>query len=141
VVALCYYERGKIMRQFKFGKSYEELDIAGEIYKLDLDDEKIKQNQVEIEKFYNEANKISNIDTDGATTAEQHEVFDKTKSLIKSLLDQLLGEGSFDKLYDQSGGSLMNLIDLIYELADIIKEQSDKRFEDKKNKYIKTKES
>jgi len=129
------------MRQFKFGKSYEELDIAGEIYKLDLDDEKIKQNQVEIEKFYNEANKISNIDTDGATTAEQHEVFDKTKSLIKSLLDQLLGEGSFDKLYDQSGGSLMNLIDLIYELADIIKEQSDKRFEDKKNKYIKTKES
>ncbi len=123
------------MRKFEFKKSYEEIEIAGDIYRLDMSDEKIKEYQKEFFSFYEKSKKIEKQDL---SKLDEHEQFYKeVRAIVESLLNTLLGENSFSKLYEKSGKSLFNLIELVVYLADIVEEKSEHIRKKKREYYTK----
>jgi hypothetical protein len=123
-------------RKFEFGKTYEEVEVSGKVYRLEFNDNKIKEYQqkfIEIQKEYSELLKI---DETKMSEEQALEHFDEIKKVAKEAVTVLLGEGSFDSLYEASGHSIANVFDFIWYLADIVKERSEKNMKDKKSKYV-----
>lgn len=127
------------MIKFEFEKAYEEIDINGKVYKMYLGDDSLKSHHKAMDNFYNEIKEIQKIDLNNASMDEQHKVLDDTRELVKEFINQLLGENSFDTLYEESGKSVYNLVMLIDKLSDVIKERAQKQMQEKKNKYVKNK--
>lgn len=112
--------------KFEFEKTYQEIEVAGRVYKLDLSDDAVKNHQKAIQKYYDEAMEISKVDAGKLNVDEQHELFDRMRNTIADLLDGLLGVGSFKTLYADAGESLNNLTEFVATLADIIRKHSSK---------------
>jgi hypothetical protein len=125
------------MKSFDFKKSYEELKIDGEIYKIDLSDDKVKEYQRAFVDFQVKSQELQ-IASDKAITPELKEEFmDKSKALVGETIDLLLGGQSFNKLYESSGRSLINMIDLVLFLTEIIQSKTEELKSSTLEKYIK----
>lgn len=124
------------MRSFDFKKSYEEIKINDRVYKIDLSDEKVKEYYKEFISFESKSLKLQAESIKAITPEEQEKFVDESKSLVGHTLDVILGKGSFDHLYIDSGKSLLNMIDLIMFLTDVIKEKTESIREETLNKYL-----
>lgn len=125
-----------VARKFDFNKSYEEIEISGENYRIEFNDEKMTQYTKSFDKFYTETKAINEIDTSELTPNEQIDTFKKMQEITKGIVEELLGEGSYSRLYEASGKSLMNIIEMVEYLSDIVGEKSEKLRADKKKKYL-----
>lgn len=101
-------------------KAYEEVDIAGKIYVMDLNDEKMKEYTKAFNEFRKESFKLSEKDYAEMTTEEQEEAEKKNYELMEKVSDLLLGEGSFQKVYRDTGKSLMVMADILLQLMDVV---------------------
>jgi hypothetical protein len=101
-------------------KSYEELDIAGVTYILDMNDEKMKGYVKAFHKYEKEAKKLAAKDFTDMTEAEQAEATDMNREIMEEILDLLLGEGSFAKIYRDTGKSLMVVAHIILQIMDVV---------------------
>lgn len=125
------------MRSFEFKKSYEEIKINGEIYKVDFSDNKVLEYQKLFRSFYATSLELNEEGKDINKTQDQEkEYFDKSLKLVKDTLEGLLGENTFDKIYEQSGKSLINIVDLVTFLADTIQEKMTSLKDEKLEKYV-----
>lgn len=129
------------MRKFEFGKSYEEVEIAGKIYKIDFTDAKVKEYQFAIHDYYKEAQELRKVDVEKLTPEEQQEKFVEAMELQRKFIDIILGEGAFDELYEKSGESSQNMVALVEFLAEVIGERVQKLKEKQKNKYVRPKKN
>jgi hypothetical protein len=111
-------------------KSYEEVDIAGKIYIIDLNDDKLKEYTRAFHEFRTEANKLSEKDFVEMSKEEQEAEEKKNYELMEKLGDLLLGEGSFRKVYHDIGKSLMVMAEIIMQLMEVV----NSRVENFKNK-------
>jgi hypothetical protein len=127
------------MRKFEFRKTYEEVEIAGKIYRVDFSDDKINEYQKKFFSFQADVEKFTKIDETKLTQEEQWKHFEDVKALAKDVVETLLGEGTFNELYEAAGRSIMNIYDLIWYLADIVKERSARNREEKRKQYVKPK--
>jgi|HigsolmetaAR203D_1030402.scaffolds.fasta_scaffold47345_2 hypothetical protein len=127
------------MRKFEFDKSYEEIEVGGEVYRVDMSDEKIKQYQKTFAEFYKEAQQISEADFEKMPIEEQTDLLEKQKKTMKKLTETLLGEGTFDKLYEQAGRSTANFVKFLMFIGDIYEEKTDSLKSDARKKYVKKK--
>lgn len=114
------------MKKFEFKKTYEEIDLAGKVFKIDFSDGAIIEYNRKLEHYYIESQKLTKPNVNELTQAEQIELFNKSRDLAKRTTDAILGAGAFEYLYEQSGNSLMNMIDVLAFLGDIIVERLDK---------------
>lgn len=128
-----------VVREFKFKSTVEKLRINGNDYEIDFADDKIKQYQKELEQFYFKSKEVQEVDADNLSAEEQQKYLDKTKELATSIIDALLGEGAFEELYEESGKSLINMVDLIEFLTEVIGEKSTKTKQEKYDKLLKAK--
>ena len=129
------------MRKFEFGKSYEEVEIAGKIYKIDFTDAKVKEYQFAIHDYYKEAQELRKVDVEKLTPEEQQEKFVEAMELQRKVIDIILGEGAFDELYEKSGESSQNMVALVEFLAEVIGERVQKLKQKQKNKYVRPKKN
>jgi hypothetical protein len=122
------------MRKFEFKKSYEEIDIAGEIFRVSLKDEDRKKYSGQLKKFYGIINKVnkadSTIEIDEAVALEE-----EFRTVILETVDVLFGEGSGEKLHKASDEQAEELIPVVFAVAEIINE----RREEQVSKYSKKK--
>lgn len=125
------------MRKFEFGKSYEEVEINGKPYQIDFSDDKLKQYQDMFYKFYQEAQEIGQADIEKMTTEEQKALLDKQRQNMKTVTETLLGEGTFEELFELAGRSTWNYTKLIEFLAEIIEERFSELKEERRKKYVK----
>lgn len=125
------------MRKFEFSKSYEEIEVHGKTYKLDFSDDKRKEYIQEIQKFHKRFQKLEKVNTDEMTEEESLQHFEDIKAIVKEIVEVLLGEGSFDQLYEDSGRSIMNIFDLIIYLKSIVEEKNTRNLEKKQKQYVK----
>lgn len=121
------------MRKFEFKKSYEEIEIGGEIYKVSLKDDDRKKYNNQLLKFYELVNQINNVEK--IDLKKSIELEEKAKEITLETLDALFGEGSADKLYEACEQQIQELMPLIYEVAEIIQERRKEKF----SKYTKKK--
>ncbi len=125
------------MRKFEFGKAYEEIEINGKPYQIDFSDDKLKQYQDMFYKFYQEAQEIEQADIEKMTTEEQKALLDKQRQNMKTVTETLLGEGTFEELFELAGRSTWNYMKLIEFLAEIIEERFSEIKEERRKKYVK----
>lgn len=127
------------MRKFTFDKSYEEIDLEGKIYKIDMSDEAIKNYQLAMHKYHKEAQKLEKVDVSKLDFEEQKKTFNQALELQKKFIETILGKGTFDELYEKSGQSSSNMIDLVVFLGEVVGERVKKLKEKQLNRYLKNK--
>lgn len=121
------------MRKFEFKKSYEEIEIVGEVYKVSLKDEDRKKYQEQLVKFYGILSKAEQADEKTIMYEESLKLEDEVKIVTLETLDVTLGEGTGEKLYEAAEQQTEELLDIVWGIADIINE----RRQEKLSKYTK----
>lgn len=116
-----------MVRQFTFAQTTEDIEIAGRIYQLPLDDNSLLHMQELLLAYGKEADELSKRAVPDNDSAALKARFDDQKNLCERIVDGLLGDGSFPPLYEAAGQSISNMIDLIGYLADIIAEKSEQK--------------
>lgn len=125
------------MKEFQFKKSFEEIKVNGRIYAIDLADEKLKEYQKVFVKFQEDAQLIEEESKTAKTPEEQDKFFEKSKQVLTEVVDTLIGEGSFIQLYNESGRSIMNMLELAGFLVNVIGEKTKNVRENAVNRYVK----
>jgi hypothetical protein len=125
------------MRKFEFGKAYEEIEINGKPYQIDFSDDKLKQYQDMFYKFYQEAQEIEQANIEKMTPEEQNALLEKQRQNMKTVTETMLGEGTFDELFELAGRSTWNYMKLIEFLAETIEQRFNEIKEERRKKYVK----
>lgn len=123
-------------KAFEFKKSFEEVEIAGNVYQVDFSDEKIAQYHKSFEHFHKESQRIKAIKAEDLPAEEQRGLFGEMQDLVKNVVEELLGKGSYAELYAASGNSIINMLELVTYLGEVINEKTQKINEGRKKKYI-----
>lgn len=96
-------------------KSTIPVEIDGDLkFEIDMSDENLQQQRAIFTKFHEDANKLSDDDFEGA------------KQLITDALDELLGEGAGNAIYERVGGAFA-CVDVFNQLAEGIAAEANKR--------------
>lgn len=127
------------IKKFEFKKSYEEVELAGEIYKIELNDERLLVYMKAFDKFYTKSNELHEIETEKLDIKTQEEVLNEMAEMIEEILDLLLGQGAYDELYKKSGQSVINMVDVVLFVGDVVGERMEQSREEKKQQYVKKK--
>ncbi|PGH85768.1 hypothetical protein CN899_07970 [Bacillus thuringiensis] len=128
------------IRKFEFKKTYKEIDINGEIYRVEFNDEalekykkvgsKIEESKIEVQKLEAKTN---------VTISEYAQQERKFFDAVNELIVAYFGEEKFEHLYELAGRSSFNLLGLIEELNSLLEEHQNEVLDRKKSKYIKPK--
>ena len=125
------------MKDFKISKAIEEITIDEKPYQLDLSDKK-KARYAEIgQELTDTAKEVQSIKTDDIEELKKH--IDLLKNKSRSAMDEILGDGSFDEIYEKTNESLENTLDVLFDVIAYIDERYKERFKKKKAKYSKKK--
>lgn len=127
------------IKKFEFKKSYEEVELAGKIYKIEFNDERLLVYMKAFDKFYTKSNELHEIEAEKLDIKKQEEVLSEMAEMIKEILDLLLGKGAYDELYKKSGQSVINMVDVVLFVGDVVGERMEQSREEKKQQYVKKK--
>jgi hypothetical protein len=127
------------MKKFIFDQTYREIDVAGEVYKIDFSDEKLKEYQSAFAAFHSQMEQLSKLKPEEMTYEENLQALDKQKDAMTSIINAIFGAGAFDKFYDMAGRSLMNVAKLLQFVGSEIKEAAATITGEKRSKYIRSK--
>ncbi|PFA22337.1 hypothetical protein CN384_25775 [Bacillus thuringiensis] len=125
------------MKKFEFKKTYEEVEIAEKVFRIDLNDDKVFEYQESFNKYGKEMQEDSSSDIESFGKEEQKEFFDKQLQRIKEVIEIMLGKDSFEHIYEASGRSIINLAELVTYLSNLIGEKTVNIRDEKKKKYVK----
>jgi len=126
------------LKKFSLDKAIEKVEIDGEVFEIDLSDNKRKEYQLEGYKLQKKAQEFEKL-SDDLTEEQQQKALDDIKEVTKNVTDKVLGEGAFDKLYPKTNYSIVVIADVLFQVIDYVREKEKERFEQKKAKYIKKK--
>lgn len=108
------------------------MKINDRVYRIDLSDDKVKEYRKVFVEFHDQSVLIQNVDGE-----DQEQLFDKSKEMVTKVIDTLLGAGSFVTLYEESGNSLLNMVDLVACLTDVVREKTEEFQTSNLDKYLK----
>lgn len=127
------------VRKFEFKKTYKEIDINGELYRIEFNDDAIKKQVRVFTGFQKKYKNFEEIETEDLSEEQFEKLQIEQKEAMKEVIEVFLGDETFEVLYTAAGRSLLNLMDLVYYLISLTEEHQEERFNDKKSKYIKQK--
>lgn len=124
------------MRKFEFSNPNKEVEIAGEVYTIDLSDDKVIEYQQFARKAASSVGKTAEIDLETATEEEVKASHAEAKNFCIDYFELVTGPGSFDKFYEKSGKSLIEMSELMNFLTEVIGEKAAEVKEQQKSKYL-----
>ncbi|HWI50268.1 MAG TPA: hypothetical protein VNU45_18825 [Rummeliibacillus sp.] len=124
------------MKKFEFTSPHEEIEIAGKVYKIDLSDDKTVEYQQKLKKYYDESKEITESNIDSLSEEEQAELLKKQINNMKDITETLLGNGTFNELYEASGRSTANYMKLLLFLGDVMGEKAENVKSEALNHYV-----
>lgn len=124
--------------KFKFEKTYKEVDVAGKVYQVDFNDEALTKYQKAFKRFDKEIKTVTKGIRDYETATDEliEETAQKQKELVKDIVETFLGEGTFEDLYEKAGKSSTNLMGLVHYLNEIYLDETQKKADETRNKYL-----
>ncbi|CAM3213853.1 hypothetical protein [Streptococcus pluranimalium] len=131
-----------MVRQFEFKKTVEEIEIAGEIYTLPLDDKNLLRIQNDFINYGKEIKGLTEVEISEGDAEALQDNYRQQLEVMQKVIESPFGEGSFEKLYKASGESLSNMVDLLDYLVELVAErieQNKKRAEKTKKSYYSSK--
>jgi hypothetical protein len=124
------------MKKFTFDQTYREIEVAGEVYKIDFADEKLKEYQNAFSAFHSQMEQLAKLQPEELTYEENLQALDKQKDAMESIINAIFGAGAFEKFYEMAGRSLMNIAKLLGFVGEEIKEAAAEINKGKRSKYI-----
>ncbi|HEM5981027.1 TPA: hypothetical protein U2B36_001909 [Streptococcus suis] len=126
-----------MVRQFEFKKTVEEIEIAGEIYTLPLDDKNLLRIQNDFINYGKEIQELTEVEIAEGDAEALQDNYRQQLEVMQKVIESPFGDGSFEKLYKAAGESLSNMVDLLDYLVELVAE----RIEQNKNRAEKAKKS
>lgn len=126
------------LKDFKIDRAVEEITIDGDPYEIDLSDKKKKRYAEigeELRKTGKKMESLGNIED----SAQLQEQFDILKEKTQKAMDEILGKGAFDEIYEKTNEALENTLDVLFDVLGYINERYQEKFNEKKAKYVKKK--
>ncbi|PED73061.1 hypothetical protein CON97_05500 [Bacillus pseudomycoides] len=108
--------------QFNFEKTYREIDVAGNLYKVSFDDESMLKYQEGFVAYEKKAKELQaeEVDIREATPEQLRDMNAKQREVVKDAIEIFLGEDTFEELYEKAGRSIMNLFSLVNYLTKLV---------------------
>ena len=124
--------------KFEFEKTYKEVDIAGELHRVDFNDDSILKYGKAFKRFDEDSKKITGLiqNFETATDEEIEQLSVQQKELVKVIVEPFLAEGTFPSLFEKAASSSANLMGLVHYLNEIYLEESQKKTDETRNKYL-----
>jgi len=126
------------MKKFELYQGFEEIDIGGEIYTIDLSDEKRKQYMLEGKRLQEKSKKFQDI-PDEMSEEDVDKLLVELKETVEEISNKILGDGAYEKLYVKTNGSLFSIFDVIFDVIEYISQLENDKLDKKKEKYTKHK--
>ncbi|GAQ18036.1 phage protein [Oceanobacillus picturae] len=130
------------MKEIGIQRAIEEVTIDGVKYQIDLSDAKKKKYSelsFRMKKVGSEMGKVAKIEDEKVL----RNALDELKHETQAIMDELLGEGSFDEIYPKTNESTENTLMVIGEVMTYIRERQEEmyqeKFQKKREKYVKSK--
>ncbi|MFD5849704.1 hypothetical protein ACFWGC_05865 [Cytobacillus pseudoceanisediminis] len=101
-------------------KTYEEVEIADKVYRMYLNDESLREYDKVFKRFRKESAKMKDRDYSDMTEKEQKAAEKENYEIMFTVVEVLLGEGSFEKVYADTGKSLIVMADIILQLMEVV---------------------
>lgn len=127
------------MLKIDLNKNYEEVNIGGRIFNLDVSDDKLRQ-YIKVYKEYQEEErqinaKLSTINVDSPEIEDYDDVYDEVIELMKRTTDFILEDGAFDYIYGETK-SIHSCADVLVKLTDFISEKTSEAKGASYEKYV-----
>lgn len=124
--------------KFEFEKTYKEVEVAGETYKVEFNDDALKKYQISFKRFYKKSKELADSIQDYETATDEaiEAAAEGQKEVTKDIIETFLGEGTFENLYEKAGRASRNLMELVHYLNGIYMEENQKKDEEARNKYL-----
>lgn len=119
--------------QFNFEKTYKEIDINGELYRMEMNDE-VQEQIMDLHDRYKEQMEV---DVEKLSAEDRKSNTKKQKQIMLEMIDTLLGEGSGEKLYELSGRSSVGLLKLVRQLNEMFEDFLGESYQEEKKKFVK----
>lgn len=101
-------------------KTYEEVEIADKVYRMYLNDESLREYDKVFKRFRKESAKMKDRDYSDMTEKEQKAAEKENYEIMFTVVEVLLGEGSFENVYADTGKSLIVMADIILQLMEVV---------------------
>lgn len=126
-------------KKFTFGSVIEEVEIGNKKYSVDFSDDAVEKRDEVLHKWHQEYSTFANTDIDSLDMNDQRLKLSSLRENMKEFIESVLGEGVFAELYELSGKSTTNLLELALFLMEFIAEKSNKSADTLRSKYTKKK--
>lgn len=127
------------MKRFEIKKAVETIDIDGDIFEIDLSDNKRKEYVMIGYKLQEEAQVIQNkTNSDDITEDEITNLYNDLINITKEAMDKVIGDGAFDIIYPKTNNSILPTVNVLFEVIDYINKKQQEEFNKKKSKYVKS---
>ena len=127
------------VKKFTFGSVIEEVEIGNKQYVVDFSDTAVEKRDEVLHKWHKEYAAFANTDIDSLDINDQRLKLSSLRENMKEFIESVLGEGVFAELYELSGKSTTNLLELALFLMEFIAEKSNKSADTLRSKYTKKK--
>lgn len=110
------------MKEYKFNSQLVEMNIAGNIFKVDISEKEFMKKLTEIK---NEATLQS--DTTGKKIDEDGDllnVYEESNNFFRNAIDTLLGEGATDLIFKDRTPNPFDMLDILSFISDSITEET-----------------
>lgn len=125
------------VHKFEFKKSVKEtVEVGDHKFEIDFSDDNLRRLHVGFHDFYKKYEEKAAVQAEKLNGADAEKYMDEVKTLIKDFIDFVLGANAFDKVYELSGASLLNMVDFIGFLGELIKNKLDNK-PAKRDQYVK----
>lgn len=125
--------------KFNFEKDISKsIEINGELYVLPMDDDSKERYMIATQKFGQLAQEIKEQGSNLVELSpdEIKEITVKQRELFKAIIEDTLGEGKFEVVYNLAGRSAIKLLPLVQEIMRLISDLDKESFESELNKYL-----
>lgn len=125
------------VKKFTFGKVVEPVEIGDKKYEVDFSDAAVEKREEVLIKWQQEYAEFVGVDIEKLDINDQRLKLSNLRESMRSYVEVILGENTFDELYEMSGKSTVNLLELVNFLTEFIAEKSNKTADAVRSKYVK----
>lgn len=128
-----------MVRKFEFKKAFEEIEIAGRIYRFKTDDDSLFRYRDQLTEH---GKKLTAIGQKQGLSEE--DIHKKSLVVFRDFIKTIFDEDCFDSIYEASGRSVFGLTDLVEFIADVVEEKLNERkrkerdLKNRRNRHKKT---
>lgn len=117
--------------------SVQEFDILGGVYKINYNDEGLKNLQKEAKKFYEKIEALNKLKPEKMSDKQEQEYEVAYSEAIEKMINSFFGHGSYVDLFEKSNRSSFVMLEIIAGVFGWIEEKFISTKKEKKNYYTK----